>query len=137
MEKEIDKFYEFLGTLPNLDPKIDKIGESFYNLKVNYPPFLGVVIDLTNVNNKPVVIFHEKDANITRYYCLTKVEMGSKDYDKDGKYMRSFKVDNKFWFYEERIQNALIGNGITCSLGFDMSMPFLMQQDWKDITNII
>ena len=43
------------------------------------------------------------------------------------------KVDDTFWFFEERIGGmpASFG-GINTSFGMDMTMPFLEQQNWEE-----
>lgn len=40
--------------------------------------------------------------------------------------MYAAKVDDTFWFFEERI------SGINTSFGMDMTMPFLEQQNWEE-----
>lgn len=60
------------------------------------------------------------------------VEKSFHDYDETGKYMYAAKVDDTFWFFEERISGmpASFG-GINTSFGMDMTMPFLEQQNWN------
>ena len=47
--------------------------------------------------------------------------------------MYAAKVDDTFWFFEERISGmpASFG-GINTSFGMDMTMPFLEQQNWEE-----
>ena len=78
-----------------------------------------MIVDLTRVNGKVAQAKH--------------VEKSFHDYDETGKYMYAAKVDDTFWFFEERISGmpASFG-GINTSFGMDMTMPFLEQQNWEE-----
>lgn len=104
--------------------------DSYYTIKVSLPPFKDLVIDITRVNDKPAVVFYRRGSFLKAYF-YKELKEAFKDYDADGKYMFCANVDNKFWFYEERIQ---FGHN-TCSFGMDMTMPFLTQQNWKVCEN--
>ena len=68
-----------------------------------------------------------------KVYYPKHVEKSFHDYDETGKYMYAAKVDDTFWFFEERISGmpASFG-GINTSFGMDMTMPFLEQQNWEE-----
>lgn len=130
-------FQEFFESLPDL---IGETGESNYILETNSPELPGVLVDLTSVGAQPAVVLtfpapafhlaHAKDiAPRQKVYLPKHIETAFHDYDEYGKYMFAAKTD-KIWFFEERI--ARMPNGITRTLGMDMTAPFLDQQDWKE-----
>lgn len=108
-----------------------------------------MIVDLTRVNGKVAVILQYPSSSVAqamhtkptiKVYYPKHVEKSFHDYDETGKYMYAAKVDDTFWFFEERISGipASFGGintsfGIPASFGgMDMSMPFLEQQNWEE-----
>ena len=138
--KNVMKWFYSIET--NYNPKQHEVGESHYAIKTNMPPFKDMVIDYTYVNGKSAVVLQYPASSVAKargikptikIYYPKHVEEAFHDYDETGKYMYSAKVDDIFWFYEERFRGlrAEFG-GVITSFGMDMSMPFLSQQDWKE-----
>ena len=134
--KELDKFQRWFNELPKFEKGKDHVGESYYGIVTNLPP-APMVVDLTEVNGKTAIIFQyptssfAKEHNVIpdiRIYYPDKIQTSFRDYDS-GKYMFSAKVDDKFWFFDERIKSSPVQ---TSMFGMDMTMPFLNQQEWED-----
>lgn len=92
-----------------------------------------MIVDLTRVNGKVAVILQYPSSSVAHYQSLLSKARRVHDYDETGKYMYAAKVDDTFWFFEERISGmpASFG-GINTSFGMDMTMPFLEQQNWEE-----
>lgn len=125
----------FYSIETDFDPDKHEVGESNYSIIVNTAPFKSMIVDLTRVNGKVAVILQYPSSSVAqamhtkstiKVYYPKHVEKSFHDYDETGKYMYAAKVDDTFWFFEERI------SGINTSFGMDMSMPFLEQQNWEE-----
>lgn len=125
------KVMNYLRQLPKLDPDtIDKDEEMFsMRCTLNFPGMAVAVVKTTNGERE--IAFRLGQAEDLVYYHPEKIEVATKSLEKNGKDMISFKIDDKFWFYEERIPMC----PIYCNFGMDMGYAFLRQQDWKTISN--
>lgn len=132
----------FYSIETDFDPDKHEVGESNYSIIVNTAPFKSMIVDLTRVNGKVAVILQYPSSSVAqamhtkptiKVYYPKHVEKSFHDYDETGKYMYAAKVDDTFWFFEERISGmpASFG-GINTSFGMDMTMPFLEQQNWEE-----
>lgn len=114
----ISKLEDFKDTL-NLE-------ESLHCFVVNFPPFEGLVVDVTEYEGKRVVLFYKKDSFLKIHYPK-KLEYSNIKRERGG--ILCIKTE-KYWAYDERTLPLLMK---TVGFGMDMTMPFLAQQDWKTI----
>lgn len=130
----------FYSIETDFDPDKHEVGESNYSIVVNTAPFKSMIVDLTRVNGKVAVILQYPSSSVAqamhtkptiKVYYPKHVEKSFHDYDETGKYMYAAKVDDTFWFFEERISGMPASFGNT-SFGMDMTMPFLEQQNWEE-----
>ena len=117
----------FYSIETDFDPDKHEVGESNYSIVVNTAPFKSMIVDLTRVNGKVAVILQYPSSSVAqamhtkstiKVYYPKHVEKSFHDYDETGKYMYAAKVDDTFWFFEERISGmpASFG-GINTSFG--------------------
>lgn len=132
----------FYSIETDFDPDKHEVGESNYSIIVNTAPFKSMIVDLTRVNDKVAVILQYPSSaqamhtkSTIKVYYPKHVEKSFHDYDETGKYMYAAKVDDTFWFFEERISGMPASFGNT-SFGMDMTMPFLEQQNWEDMSDL-
>lgn len=125
----------YIKQLPKLDHSVSGDEEDEFSMMctLNFP---GLIIEVVkNDAGEREIIFILGPNEDPVYYHPKKIEVAKKSKAVDGKDMISFKVDDTFWFYEERIPfNPLYAN-----FGMDMDYAFLKQQDWellKDEDNI-
>ena len=127
---ESAKFFTFFIALQEFKGTVDEV---FDSVSLSAPIGLeNTEIAVTKKDGKIVIIFSHN--NEMKCYTPTTIEMATKDYDTDGKEMRSYKVDNSFWFFEERLPGAARPYA---SYGTDMKANFIKQQNWEDATKII
>ena len=113
-----------------------KVMEWFYSIETDFDPDKH---EVGESNYSIVVILQYPSSSVAqamhtiKVYYPKHVEKSFHDYDETGKYMYAAKVDDTFWFFEERISGmpASFG-GINTSFGMDMTMPFLEQQNWEE-----
>ena len=114
--------FSLLPDLGDLFPE-----DIYYNFQVNYGPHKGLVVDVTTINNKRAIIFHRPE-EFTKVYYPSDIKVSFKDYDTDGKYMITILCPN-FWVYHEKVP----GISEFVNFGTNMEMPFLLQQNFKDL----
>lgn len=117
---------DFILNLPNL--VTPKQVESYYTFFVNCDPYKWMTVDVTTIDNKPAIIL-QKNKEFTKVYYPSNIKVSHKNYDTDGKYMVTILCDD-FWVYHEKIPGT---NSDITNFGRDMDMPFLSQQDFKDL----
>lgn len=128
----------WLFSLESYNATKHEVGEVYHSITTNLLPLPQLMVTLTEVNGKRAVILQLPaiegliPEHTTFIYFPEVVEVSYHDYDEYGKYMFSARVDNKFWFYEERFQGVpAASGGVMTNFGMDMTMPFLDQQDFK------
>lgn len=100
------------------------LGESFCVFVVNYPGLKGLVVDVTKYKDKDAVIFYRK-GSFFKIHFPKKIEYSFEL--RNNRRMTCIKTD-KYWAYEERLLYLT-----TVNFGMDMTMPFLKEQNWKEI----
>lgn len=128
---ESTNFLQFFRSLPEFNGTVDEV---FDSITLTNPVGLeNTEIAIAKKDGKIIIIFILSilDKEEKRYYTPEKIEMSTKDYETDGKNMRSYRVDDKFWFFEEQIIDT------SAFYGTDMNAPFIRQQNWNDITSMI
>ena len=128
VDENLGKIIEFLLSLPavNVDNlKIEEVKDR-HLCNTTVPE---LYIKWVVLGDKDAFLFRIpydiKEKN--RIYYPTKVENALKDYDEDGVFRYTVKVDNKFWYMLER--SRMIGE--IANFGIDMTPPFLSLQNWK------
>ncbi len=128
-----EKVRNYIKQLPKLDystVSVDEDEDPFSTMcTLNFPGMVVAVIKTTSGEREIVFNLGPKEDSVC--YHPKKIEVATKSLEKDGKDMISFKVDDKFWFYEERIPMCPIYS----NFGMDMGYPFLKQQNWRTISN--
>lgn len=127
------KVIEWVANLKTFNREEYKIGEIYATIISNTSPVYSL-IHVTKSGDTPIVLFQStSNAHDIRVYEANKIEVSFKDYHENhNKRMLSFRVDDKFWMYEERFAGVPVTNGgIIGGFGMDMDMPFLQQQNFK------
>lgn len=124
---------KWLLSLEVFDATKHIVSDMFYSLKTTLPPLNNLSITIAKINGKRAVIFTTPEQleygilSIDLVYFPETIEVGGHDYDDNGKYMFSARIDDKFWIYEEKFR----GGYSISNFGMDMTMPFLEQQKFR------
>ena len=128
-KEEMERFIPFLENcfgFPSPIYEECEIQNPVFEIKVNFPPHVGMEVLITKIDDSKVIILHKED-EFTRVYHPASIKKAVKSVKEDRTF-DAFVVDDTFWFYRE----CVFGFNPIMSFGMDMTMPFIAANEWQE-----